>query len=116
MTASCWTTSASLRRRLRISSHRKKEGDKFVPPAVRFLWGSFQFDGLMDSLEESLEFFSNDGRPLRASMSLTLSQQKIQAFKIRNESKAPATSSGQRGTGSGRACGHEAAHAGARRL
>jgi hypothetical protein len=28
------------------------------------------------SLEESLEFFSNDGRPLRASMTLALSQQK----------------------------------------
>jgi hypothetical protein len=34
----------------------KQEGDKFVPPAVRFLWGSFQFDGIMESLEESLEF------------------------------------------------------------
>jgi hypothetical protein len=51
---------------------------QFLPPAVRFLWGSFLFDGVMDSLEESLEFFSNDGRPLRASMSLSLSQQKIQ--------------------------------------
>ena len=60
----------------------KQEGDETVPPAVRFLWGSFQFDGLMDSLEESLEFFSNDGRPLRASMSLALSQQKIKAFTI----------------------------------
>jgi Contractile injection system tube protein len=60
----------------------KPEGEKTVPPAVRFLWGSFQFDGLMDSLEESLEFFSNDGRPLRASMSMTLSQQKIKAFTI----------------------------------
>jgi Contractile injection system tube protein len=52
------------------------------PPAVRFQWGSFRFDGLMDSLEESLEFFSDDGRPLRASVSLSLSQQKIQAFKF----------------------------------
>src|SRR5207248_10261597 len=50
---------------------------KFLPPAVRFMWGSFQFDGVMDSLEESLELFSNDGVPLRASMSLSLSQQKI---------------------------------------
>src|SRR5215510_4219354 len=57
-----------------------KEGDKFLPPAVRFIWGSFQFDGLMESLEESLEFFSNDGRPLRASMTLNLSQQKITEF------------------------------------
>jgi hypothetical protein len=60
----------------------EKVGKQFAPPAVRFQWGSFQFDGLMDSLDESLEFFSNDGRPLRASVSLALSQQKIQAFKF----------------------------------
>jgi|SRR5215510_4697728 len=59
-------------------------GDKkFLPPAVRFIWGSFQFDGLMESLEESLEFFSNDGRPLRASMTLNLSQQRITKFEFR---------------------------------
>src|SRR4051794_16971451 len=29
---------------------------KFIPPGVRFSWGSFHFDGLMESLEESLEF------------------------------------------------------------
>jgi len=70
-----------------------QEGDKFVPPAVRFIWGSFQFDGLMDSLEESLEFFSNDGRPLRASMTLALSQQKITEFTFRPTTGpgAPAT-------------------------
>jgi hypothetical protein len=62
----------------------RQDGDKYVPPAVRFLWGSFQFDGLMDSLEESLDYFSNDGRPLRASMSLALSQQRIQKFTIKD--------------------------------
>jgi hypothetical protein len=41
----------------------KPEGDKFVPPAVRFSWGTFQFDGIVDSMDESLEFFSIDGRP-----------------------------------------------------
>jgi Contractile injection system tube protein len=51
-----------------------------LPPAVRFIWGSFQFDGLMESLEESLEYFSDDGRPLRASVSVSLSQQKIKEF------------------------------------
>jgi hypothetical protein len=61
-----------------------EEGGKFVPPAVRFVWGSFQFDGLMESLEESLEFFSADGRPLRASMALNLSQQKITKFTFRD--------------------------------
>lgn len=60
----------------------KEEGTgskkKYVPPAVRFIWGTFQFDGLMDSLEETLEFFSIDGKPLRASLAVALSQQKIQ--------------------------------------
>src|SRR5436853_3244480 len=41
----------------------QKEGDTLIPPAVRFLWGTFQFEGIMESLEESLEFFSNEGRP-----------------------------------------------------
>lgn len=58
----------------------EKEKDGFVPPAVRFQWGTFQFDGLMDSMEESLEFFSGDGRPLRASVSVGLSQQKITKY------------------------------------
>jgi len=55
---------------------------KFIPPGVRFIWGSFQFDGLMESLEESLEFFSSDGVPLRASMALNLTQQKIDQYKF----------------------------------
>jgi hypothetical protein len=51
--------------------------DNFVPPGVRFKWGCFEFDGIVDSLEESLEFFSSEGRPLRAQMSIGLSQQRI---------------------------------------
>jgi hypothetical protein len=58
----------------------KKGNPVLAPPGVRFLWGSFQFDGMMDSLEENLEFFSPDGRPLRASLNLSLSQQKITVF------------------------------------
>jgi hypothetical protein len=52
--------------------------DQYTPPGVRFIWGSFQFDGLMDSLEETLEYFSPEGKPLRASLALTLSQQRFQ--------------------------------------
>lgn len=58
----------------------KPDGKKFVPPAVRFLWGSFQFDGIMEAVEESLEFFSPEGKPLRASVSITLTQQQITVF------------------------------------
>src|SRR5262245_2305606 len=57
-----------------------KDPNKLLPPAVQFLWGTFKFDGVVDALEESLEFFSPEGRPLRASVSLTLTQQKITKF------------------------------------
>jgi len=57
----------------------RDEGDKkdtqkgkYVPPGVRFMWGSFQFDGMMNSLNESLEFFDPEGHPLRASVSISI--------------------------------------------
>lgn len=61
-------------------SEKKDNPDKgkFRPPKVRLLWGSFKFDGIMESLEESLEFFAPEGIPLRASLSLSLIQQEIQ--------------------------------------
>jgi Contractile injection system tube protein len=51
-----------------------------VPPAVRFHWGTFHFDGIVEAAEETLDYWSNDGRPLRSSISLTLSQQEIEVF------------------------------------
>jgi hypothetical protein len=63
---------------------------KLAPPGVRFQWGSFLFKGMVEGLEETLEFFSPDGKPLRASISLTLSQQKILESKFEGEGKVPA--------------------------
>jgi hypothetical protein len=51
--------------------------DRFLPPGVQFLWGSFLFQGIMESANETLEFFSEEGKPLRASMSVMLTQQSI---------------------------------------
>ncbi len=62
------------------------DAKKFLPPGIRFLWGSLLFDGLVDSLEEALEYFSPQGKPLRANISLGLSQQKI----LRSEFKSDA--------------------------
>lgn len=50
---------------------------KLAPPGTRFSWGSFLFDGMVEGLEESLEFFSAAGKPLRANVAITMSQQKI---------------------------------------
>ncbi len=67
----------------------KADGAKFIPPGLRFLWGSFQFDGFVDSLDESLEYFSDEGVPLRANVALAMSQQRIQEFSGRQGSPPP---------------------------
>lgn len=58
----------------------KKTPETFTIPAVKFHWGAFSFVGVMESLEETLELFSNDGRPVRASLTFGLAQQEIIAF------------------------------------
>lgn len=65
------------------------EPDKLAPPGLRFQWGSFLFDGMVEGLEETLEFFSPEGKPLRASINLTCSQQKILEAKFEGEGRVP---------------------------
>lgn len=69
----------------------KKDKKKMVPPAARFVWGSFLFDGIVEALEESLEFFSPDGKPLRAQVTLTLGQQKILVSQFKGDGKVPSS-------------------------
>ena len=56
--------------------------ERYLPPAVSFVWGSFLFNGIVESLEENLEFFSPQGKPLRASLSLKLIQPRITAYRF----------------------------------
>jgi uncharacterized membrane protein YgcG len=48
-----------------------------TPPGIRFSWGDFLFDGIVESIEENVEFFASTGKALRASMTLNLIQQDI---------------------------------------
>ena len=48
-----------------------------TPPGLRFSWGNFLFDGIVESVEESVEFFSPKGEALRASLTLNMIQQEI---------------------------------------
>lgn len=48
-----------------------------TPPGLRFSWGNFLFDGIVESMEESIEFFSPKGEALRASITLNMIQQEI---------------------------------------
>lgn len=72
----------------------RKSGDDFVPPLVEFRWGTFAFEGIMESLDESLEFFSADGVPLRASMSLNLVRQKVEILAASDKTQGPPPGAG----------------------
>jgi hypothetical protein len=55
----------------------KTDSTKFKPPGIRFVWGTFQFDGIVESIDQTLEFFGPDGKPLRASVALNLTKQEV---------------------------------------
>jgi hypothetical protein len=48
-----------------------------VPPLVSFEWGTFLFRGTVESMDETLDYFSEEGVPLRATISLTIKNQDI---------------------------------------
>jgi hypothetical protein len=48
-----------------------------APPLVRFDWGKLQFEGVMDSMDETIDLFSPTGIALRASVSISISKQEI---------------------------------------
>ena len=46
-----------------------------IPPVVEFEWGMYSFQGMVEGFKETIDFFSADAVPLRASVNLTLVQQ-----------------------------------------
>jgi len=49
-----------------------------APQRCRFQWGSFQFTGMVSSYSETLDFFAPEGIPLRATLALTLKEDRYQ--------------------------------------
>lgn len=49
-----------------------------APPMVTFEWGAFKFIGVVDSFKQTMDFFSSNGVPLRASVTLSMSQPNYQ--------------------------------------
>jgi len=49
-----------------------------APKRCLFAWGTFAFVGIMESFDETLEFFSPEGTPLRATVSLKLTESRFQ--------------------------------------
>ncbi|MBA4175710.1 MAG: peptidoglycan-binding protein [Leptothrix sp. (in: Bacteria)] len=72
----------------------QRDPTRFIPPGVRFAWGSFLFEGLIESIEETIDFFSPDGHPLRASMQLGLTQQNILVASFGDAARPPGVPAG----------------------
>ncbi|HEX6625904.1 MAG TPA: hypothetical protein VF064_19465 [Pyrinomonadaceae bacterium] len=51
---------------------------KHSPPGIQFEWGSFVFRGVTDAMDETLDYFSDDGVPLRATITLNITRQEIE--------------------------------------
>jgi hypothetical protein len=69
--------------------------NKRTPPGAQFAWGTFEFSGVVDSLQETLEYFSEDGTPLRATVQLGMTRLDI----VFPDSERPGTTrSGQPGS------------------
>jgi Contractile injection system tube protein len=43
-----------------------------TPLGIQFRWGSFTFSGTLDSMDETLDYFAEDGTALRSTVSLTI--------------------------------------------
>jgi contractile injection system tube protein len=48
---------------------------KEAPPRVRFHWGDFVFNGVMNSMTEDIDLFSSEGIPLRSKVSIAIKEQ-----------------------------------------
>jgi hypothetical protein len=64
-----------IKRLLRPDEADTRDTADIVPPVVRFEWGTFLFSGLIESYREMLDFFSAEGVPLRAQVSLSMTHQ-----------------------------------------
>jgi hypothetical protein len=71
---------------------------RYRVPGLRFQWGTFFFDGILVSMDETLDLWSEDGRPLRATVTLNLSQPGIHVAEPTNsEATTPPTGATQGG-------------------
>lgn len=62
-----------------MQEQRSQDGRNTLtpPPGCRFHWGTFLFEGIVDSINENLEYFSEQGVPLRASLGVSVTKQEL---------------------------------------
>ncbi len=71
-----------------------------APRRVQFAWGNILFSGVMESFNETIEFFSPEGVPLRSKLSIALSEQNFE-YQVAEEVSAQLASGGAGAGGAG---------------
>ena len=71
---------------------------KTAPKRCMFVWGTFAFVGVMESFDETLDFFASEGTPLRSTVSIKMTESRFQ-FETR-EAKAADRDTPTLGSGS----------------
>lgn len=59
------------------------------PPKVQFCWGSQIFEGYAQSVSATYLLFSGDGKPLRARVSLSISESEPPGMKVKKAGESP---------------------------
>ncbi|WP_328619888.1 CIS tube protein [Streptomyces sp. NBC_00354] len=68
------------------------------PPAVRFVWGTLRYNGIVTQVNEELDHFAPDGTPLRAKVGVTIVEQN---FAYQAHAEGPATRDARTATEAG---------------
>lgn len=56
----------------------RADGTLGAPKRVQFAWGAFRFNGMVTNYDETLDFFAPEGIPLRATLALTITEDRFQ--------------------------------------
>lgn len=64
-------------------------------PGLSFEWGSLIFRGVVKSMDETLDYFSEEGKPLRATISLSVERPTIEFIPPRGNNQGQGTGQGQ---------------------
>ena len=72
---------------------RRSNDEAAVPAIVIFRWGTILFEGYIDSYKERLEFFSPEGVPLRAVVTISMKKQQRSFSPVQSSARSPANRS-----------------------
>jgi hypothetical protein len=64
-------------------------------PYVEVSWGTFLFVGVIDTMDETLEYFSEEGIPLRARVSLRMSSKGLEEYEEQQSGRGGRPSRGE---------------------